>query len=101
MATCLALVMLAVAFAYVAEPQETDAVDVGDTTVIGSLEYLVVDASKRYTDSSLGSHTRIFVMGVNGNTAIAANAFSGWTAEQQLAVEISGQEAAVWWNDSA
>lgn len=79
MATCLALVMLAVAFAYVAEPQETDAVDVGDTTVIGSLEYLVVDASKRYTDSSLGSHTRIFVMGVNGNTAIAANAFSGCT----------------------
>lgn len=82
MATALAVVMLAMTLALVSDPQETDAdgtpLKEGDTVRIGSIDYHVVLAQKRYTDATLDGHRYIYVIG-NGSDTLVDDAFNGCT----------------------
>lgn len=82
MATALAVVMLAMTLALVSDPQETDAdgtpLKEGDTIRIGSIDYHVVLAQKRYTDATLDGHRYIYVIG-NGSDTLVDDAFNGCT----------------------
>ena len=82
MATALAVVMLAMTLALVSDPQETDAdgtpLKEGDTIRIGSIDYHVVLAQKKYTDATLDGHRYIYVIG-NGSDTLVDDAFNGCT----------------------
>ena len=68
--------------ALVSDPQETDAdgtpLKEGDTIRIGSIDYHVVLAQKKYTDATLDGHRYIYVIG-NGSDTLVDDAFNGCT----------------------
>ena len=86
MATALAVVMLAMTLALVSDPQETDAdgtpLKEGDTIRIGSIDYHVVLAQKKYTDATLDGHRYIYVIG-NGSDTLVDEALDD-TTEHRL-----------------
>ena len=78
-AACLALMMVAMAFALLSDPQEVDgSLQEGDTYRIHEQDYYVVLAGKTYTNASLGEHTRIYIIG-NGTSEVRDGAFQNCT----------------------
>ena len=87
MATCLAVVLLMVTFAYVTDLEESDAVEIGGITKIGSLDYLVVDGTVRHDDSMFDGHSRIYVTTSGDSTEIAADAFNGCDSIDMIQID--------------